>query len=82
MKNLRTGSYIPLPRSGMRTPEAWLSQTRASEIYATEFFDAPVVAGLIKVWMGAEWALKPVKVWTGSAWVQKPIRRWTGAAWV
>jgi len=37
--------------------------------------------GLIKVWTGSAWVLKPLKVWNGTAWVTKPIKIWNGTTW-
>lgn len=47
-----------------------------------EFFTQSVgMGGRLKVWTGAQWALKPVKVWNGSAWVERPVRAFTGGEW-
>ena len=56
----------------------------AGQILLQDYFPAPapVSGGLIKVWTGLAWVLKPIKVWTGLAWIQKPLKRWTGSAWV
>ena len=55
---------------------------RQSLVLPGEFFTQSVgMGGRLKVWTGAQWALKPVKVWNGSAWVERPVRAFTGGEW-
>lgn len=56
---------------------------RQSLVLPGEFFTQSVgMGGRLKVWTGAQWALKPVKVWDGQAWVVKQLKGWGGAGWL
>lgn len=36
----------------------------------------------LKVYVGAQWSMKPVRVWTGSQWADTTVKRWGGAGWL
>jgi hypothetical protein len=77
-----TASFIPGAASGGAIASGASLTATSSLTAGTASGDAPVSGGLIKVWTGPAWVLKPIKVWTGLAWIQKPLKRWTGSAWV
>jgi hypothetical protein len=83
---------VTLNRSGLdrRLPVAGSSDRwdrgLAGQIITEEFFGLeeapPPEGGLLSVWSGSAWVLRPVLVWTGSTWAQKPAKRWSGTAWL
>jgi hypothetical protein len=44
------------------------------------FVEEPVSGG-IKVWLGSDWAIKPVKFWNNTTWIVKPLKFWDNNSW-
>jgi hypothetical protein len=72
---------VPFPGSSDRWDRCLAGQILTEEFFSLEEAPPPE-GGLLTVWSGSAWVLRPVLVWSGSDWQAKPVRRWSGTAWL
>ena len=68
--------------SGIRGgSELWDSNSPATTVLLSDWFQSDTVISRLKYWNGSSWQTGVLKYWNGSSWQTGVLKYWNGSSW-